>query len=562
MRKIYIAVLSVLGIGIFLFIASFTYLDFVNHKTFHYIINLAGRDVGTIRIDRFETEDKILYKSVTNVPFDPLYTEYRSRLVLDKKYNLENYTKERIAGRATDVLYVEHFKSLLSFVSRYQSKFSCLDNIAIRRGTFVFEEDSPVTYIPMIENYDFSKGRSQGFNAVSSFQAWNLPPLKRFITFTSIRDEYIKVGSKKIKTENLIIKIRDYPQGMLWVAKSDRTIIRLEIPSKSLTITRTFKPKAIIAQEHIIKPIGYLSKEVVFKGSRGDISGTITYPSDTARFPAIVLIPGSGPQDRQYQGLFASLADHLSKKGFAVLRFDKRGVGSTDGDLASSTDNDDMDDSGSAIQYMSEQGFADPRKVFLIGHGRGAARSLKLAAKNSDIRGLVLMAPSLPVGQDDNTNKDSPQAGSQPARWTEDYINLVTRSERETQAKVASTEGEWVYIFGKKCFLADAKEDLSDKPLSSVKGLTIPVLILQGKEIEDPGTDIAALVDKAFQDSGNTAHTLTYYAYLGNFFGKKIYDETHRCYYETDKEVLDNITNWLTDANSKPAPSDTIKLTV
>ena len=160
-----------------------------------------------------------------------------------------------------------------------------------------------------------------------------------------------------------------------------------------------------------------------------------------------------------------------------------------------------------------------------------------------------MMAPSLPVNQSDDDRKDPTQGSSQPAKWTEDYANLVMRSIKETQAKAVSSESEWAYILGKRCFLADVRGELSDKPLDAVNDARIPVLILQGKDIEDPGTNVAALVDKAFQASGNTAHTLTYYAYLGNFFGKKICDEKYRCYYETDKEVLDNITNWLNGAS-------------
>lgn len=560
MRKIYIAVLSFLAISIFLFFSSFAYLDMVKHKTYHYVISVGGRKIGTIKVDRFTTEDKIIYKSVANTPFEPVYTEQKSRLVLDKKYNLESYTKERLSGRTTDILYIEHFKNLLSFVSKYQSKFSCLDNIAVRKGTFLFEEDSPATYIPIIENYDFSKGRSQGFNAVSSFQAWNLPPLKRFVTFTSIRDEYLKIDSRKIKAENLILKIRDYPQGMLWVAKSDRTVLKITIPSKDMTIVRTFRPKMIKAAERVIQPEGYTSKDIVFKGKKGDISGTVTYPSGAGRFPTILLIPGSGPQDRQYQGLFAGLADHLSKNGFAVLRFDRRGVGQTDGDISSSTDTNEIEDVSSAKQYLSEQPFVDANNIFLIGHGKGAAYSLKLAAKDKTIKALIMLAPSLPANYDDAAIKGTIQPNAGKSKWTEDYINLVSRSLKETQAKVVSTNGEWAYILGKKCFLTDTREELSDKPLSVINDINIPVLILQGMDPEESGMDSASVIDKAFAEAGNKPHTLTYYAYLGQFFGKKICDGTHRCYYDTDKEVLDNVTNWLNGVISQNAASSSLQL--
>lgn len=545
MKKIYIAVIIFLLASVLLFIASFVYLDKASHRTFYYVIQSGGKDIGTIKIDRFATEDKIICKSVTNLPFEPIYTEYRSRLVLDKNYSLENYTKESTAGRTTDIIYLENFKNLISFLSRYQSKFSCADNIPVRRETFVFEEDSPVTYLPIIENYNFSKGRSQGFNAISCFQAWNLPPMKRFITFTSIKDEYIKIGLRKIKTENLILKIRDYPQGMLWVGKSDRSMVKLEIPAKNLTIIRTFGLKTLKAKNRAIKPNGYASKDVVFKSRKTDLSGTLTFPSGEGRFPALLLAPGSWPQDRDSQGLFAALADHLSKRGFVTLRFDKRGVGSSGGEASSSTESGEIEDLEAALQYLALQDMVDPNRIVLIGHARGAIHAMKVSVVNNSVKGLIMMAPSLYPNPDEAAKKEEFQRRAQKAKWTEDYLSLVMRAARETQAKVAALDGDWAYILGKKCFLGNMREEFSDKPLDVARNVQLPVLILQGKDIEDPSTDAAALIDKQIADAGNKKHTLTYYAYLGQYFGQKISDGLHRSFYNVDKEVLENIENWL-----------------
>lgn len=545
MKKIYIAVILFLLMSVLLFIASFFYLDRVNHRIFYYVIQSGAKDIGTIRIDRFVTEDKIVYKSVTDLPFEPVYTEYRSRLALDKKYNLESYTKERASGRTTDITYLENFKNLISFVSRYQSKFACAENIPIKKETFVFEEDSPVTYLPIIENYDFSKGRSQGFNTISCFQTWNLPPMKRFITFTSIKDEHIKIGSRKIKTENLILKIRDYPQGALWVGKSDRTIIKLEIPTRNLTITRTFALKAIKAEDRKISPDGYVSNDVVFKSKKTDLSGTLTFPSKGTRFPAALLVSGSGPQDRDYQGLFASIADHFSRNGFAVLRFDKRGVGSSGGELSSSTDIDEIEDLEAAFQYLALQSMVDPGAIVLIGHAGGAINAMKAAVKNNSVKGLVMMAPSIRQNPDEGAKKEELRRVAQKAKWTEDYLDLAMRTAEETQSKVAGSDADWIYVLGKKCFLDDMRYELSDKPLDAARGVQIPVLILQGKDTEGPSIDSAALLDKAIADSGNKRHTLIYYAYLGQFFGQKISDGIHRSFYDADKDVLENIRSWL-----------------
>ncbi len=546
MKKIYIAVLMLLAVSLLLFIASFFYFDKVNHKTLYYAIQSSGRDIGTIKVERFVTEDKIIYKSVTNLPFEPVYTEYGSRLVLDKEYNLESYTKERVAGRAKDTIYLENFKNLVSFVSRYQSRFAYADNIPIRKDTYVFEEDSPVTYLPIIENYNFSKGRSQGFNAISCFQTWSLPPMKRFITLTSIKNEYIKMDSRKIRTENLLLKIRDYPQGALWVGMSDRTVMRLEIPSRNLSIIRIFRPKVVRAINRNIIPDGYGSRDVIFKAKGAELAGTLTFPLKEGKYPAAVFAPGAGPQDRDYQGLFACLADHLAKSGFVSLRFDKRGVGASGGELSSSTTPDEIEDLGAALQFLLGQNMVNPGAIILIGHAKGAINAMKAAANNDNVKGLIMMAPSIYPGPDEQARKEEFQKIAKRAKWTDDYLNLVMRAIQETQNRVTgSSVADWAYILGKKCFLRNMKYDLTDKPYEGLVNTRLPVLILQGKDPDDPPTDGAASLDKIIADAGNTSHTLTYYAYLGQFFGRKVIDGIHRHYYDTDSDLIENIRNWL-----------------
>lgn len=547
MKKIYTAVLIFLAVSLLLFIASFFYLDKVNHKTFYYTIQSSGRDVGTIKIERFITENKLICKSVTNLPFEPVYTEYRSRLVMDKDYNLESYTKERAAGRAEDTIYLENFKNLVSFVSRYQSRFAYADNIPIRKDTYVFEEDSPVTYLPIIENYDFSKGRSQGFNAISCFQTWSLPPMKRFITLTSIKNEYIKIDSRKIKTENLLLKIRDYPQGALWVGMSDRTIMKLEIPSRGLSIIRTFRPKAVRAIDRKMITDGYGSKDVIFKVKGAELAGTLTFPSKEGKYPAVVFAPGAGPQDRNYQGLFDCLADHLAKSGFVSLRFDKRGVGASGGELSSSAIPDEVEDLEAAIQFLSGQSMVSPGAIILIGHAKGAINAMKAAANNGNIKGLVMMAPSVYPTPDSEARKEEFQKIAKRAKWTDDYLNLAMRAVQETQGRVTGSAGDWMYILGKKCYLRDMRYDITDKPYDGLVNTQLSTLILQGKDPDDPTADGAASLDKIIADAGNTSHTLTYYAYLGQFFGRKVIDGIHRHYYDTDRDVLENIRNWIDD---------------
>ena len=209
MKKIYIVVSILFAASIIIFLLSFVYLDRVKHKIYYYAINLDGHEIGTIKIDKFDTEDKLIYKSVSNMPLAQLFTEERSKIALDTKYNIESYGKDRTANNVVESSYVTRDNDTISFLNQFESRFSYLNNIPIKRETFIFDEESPATYLPIIENYDFKKGGSQGFNALTFFPDLSLPPMRRFVTLTSIRDEYIEVGARKINTENLILKIKN-----------------------------------------------------------------------------------------------------------------------------------------------------------------------------------------------------------------------------------------------------------------------------------------------------------------------------------------------------------------
>ena len=90
-------------------------------------------------------------------------------------------------------------------------------------------------------------------------------------------------------------------------------------------------------------------------------------------------------------------------------------------------------------------------------------------------------------------------------------------------------------------FAKKLKEEITDNVDDVVKKIKIPVMILQGKEDDVVPMDWASNLDKMLSESGNMTHILTYYEYMGNFFGKLVNDGIHNIHYEADKEVLDNI---------------------
>lgn len=150
-------------------------------------------------------------------------------------------------------------------------------------------------------------------------------------------------------------------------------------------------------------PFPYKEKEVIIKttNEKVKLSGTITTPEGKGPFPAVVLISGSGPQDRNEELMnhkpFHVLADYLSRNGVIVLRYDDRGVGKSTGDFSIATSFDFADDAEAAWKYLYKQKNVDKSKVGILGHSEGGLIAPIVASKNKDIGFIILMAgPSVP----------------------------------------------------------------------------------------------------------------------------------------------------------------------
>lgn len=126
------------------------------------------------------------------------------------------------------------------------------------------------------------------------------------------------------------------------------------------------------------------------------MAGTLTLPTKNGKFPVVILISGSGPQDRDESFMghkpFLVLSDYLTKQGIGVLRFDDRGHGESTGDFGNATTEDFSKDVLSAIAYLKTRNDVDIKKIGLIGHSEGGIIA-PLAANNSkDIAFMVLLA--------------------------------------------------------------------------------------------------------------------------------------------------------------------------
>lgn len=174
--------------------------------------------------------------------------------------------------------------------------------------------------------------------------------------------------------------------------------------SLPLVFKRTDKIPTLVRPQDPQKPYPYDEEEVVYENKRDHIkiAGTLTRPRAPGTFPAVLLITGSGSQDRNEALMghrpFLVLADYLTRKGIAVLRVDDRGVGGTSQGTPNDTDENFAADVLAGVEFLKTRKEINPKQIGLIGHSEGGMIAPMVAAESKDVAFIVLIAGSGLVG--------------------------------------------------------------------------------------------------------------------------------------------------------------------
>lgn len=151
-------------------------------------------------------------------------------------------------------------------------------------------------------------------------------------------------------------------------------------------------------------PFPYKAEDVTFKNDMAGVvlAGTLTIPNTPGPHPAVILITGSGAQNRDEEILghkpFMVLADYLTKNGIAVLRYDDRGIAKSTGDFAAATTADFATDAQAAFAYMKTRKEINSKKLGFAGHSEGGSVAAMAAAANPEVNYIVLIAGSILPG--------------------------------------------------------------------------------------------------------------------------------------------------------------------
>ena len=335
-------------------------------------------------------------------------------------------------------------------------------------------------------------------------------------------------------------------------------------------------------------PFPYEATEVAFENAaaHAKLAGTLTAPKGDGPFPCVVMITGSGPQDRDEALLghrpFLVIADHLTRHGVAVLRYDDRGVAKSTGTFDGATSDDFSADALAAVEFLKTRKEIDPKRIGILGHSEGGLIAPMCAAKSKDVAFLVLLAGTGIRGVDlmpiqaklvaVATGTAGPEAELQ-AKDTADVLGMIVagKSDAEVRERIhvavaraieANPERKGLSADERAKKVEQATEMESKQvldpwfrrflaldPKEALRKTTCPVLALNGSlDVQVPPKENLPAIEAALKEGGNKDVTIVELPGLNHLFqtcktgGPTEYAEIEET---ISPKALDTMTSWI-----------------
>ncbi len=419
------------------------------------------------------------------------------------------------------------------------------------------------------------------------------------VTFNIQKDEKDSLSGKlNVKEQGVV----DLPMDKTWLKDSLLTMvckvanIRYEgvfnfdsMKIKGVWKQHSAKIDLVLAHSDTVKvvnhpqepkrPFPYTEEEVTVESTNGvKLAGTLTYPSTGDNFTAVVMVTGSGPQNRDEEIMghkpFLVISDYLTRNGVAVLRCDDRGTNASTGDYAKASSVDNADDALACIEFLKKHAKINPKKIGIIGHSEGGLIAPMIAAKTKDVAFIIMLAgPGLSgdkildlqrelISRAEKENEDSlkmdialadkmfaivkkekddKKAGEQMRKIYKESLPDSLKNDIKTSLQfsqqIATLTSSWMRFF------------LSYDPQKSLKKVKCPVLALNGeKDLQVPPKENIPAIEAALKKAGNKDYTVKEMPGLNHLFqhcttgSPSEYANIEETF---SPEVLDMIAKWI-----------------
>lgn len=309
-----------------------------------------------------------------------------------------------------------------------------------------------------------------------------------------------------------------------------------------LNKTETAPVSALIRPQEPKEPLPYKTEEVKIKNEKTGLTlaGTLTIPDGEGPFPAVILVTGSGKQDRNETVFghkpFLVIADWLTRNGVAVLRYDDRGAGESEGNFKECTTWDFADDAEAVFEYLYALDISDNQFTGIIGHSEGGMIAPIAAARNSDVGFIIMLAgpgvtleevvlrQSEDIGLADGGDKEKIEEGTEVNK----KIYEIAKSDKSDS--IAAEEITGILKEYRKTLSEEDKAELTDEAIAGgakmilskwfregmrldhtpyIKQVKCPVLAINGEKDLQVNADVnLPAIEKLLIEGGNPDYTI------------------------------------------------------
>ncbi len=414
----------------------------------------------------------------------------------------------------------------------------------------------------------------------------------------------IPTGSTRVINDSIYITIPAISGGFKgkWNAKNQIDGVFEQgnfnaplVLSRTTETVKAITPKPIIRPQTPKPPFDYTTEELSYTNADQSVQfgATLTIPKNKKNYPTVVLISGSGSQDRDGtlydHKIYWVLADHLTKAGIGVLRVDDRGVGKTSlgPNPQSLTSKDFAKDVEAAVNFLLTRKEINPKQIGLIGHSEGGAIAPMVAAQNKQIAFICLLAgPGIPghdiwnyqmrrnfiqeklsandyavaaalVNEMNNHFRYSTQADSIKAGMQNTYTKWKQAHPMADESKLFTVKGIDPYIGLVNQFkpaLSWLQFFMNYDPVENLSKLKIPILALNGSaDIQVTATENINGIKQALTNGKNKKFEATILPNLNHLFQTctsptQPYGDIEESFSPT---ALWLISNWINKTNSQ-----------
>lgn len=242
-------------------------------------------------------------------------------------------------------------------------------------------------------------------------------------------------------------------------------------------------------------------RQIEFMSDNYKLAGTFMTPDETKALPAVLLLPGSGQTNRDDNAkklainVFPQIAEAMNGWGIASLRYDKRGVGESEGDYWRSDLNDRIADANAAIKWLKAQDDVDSEKIYVLGHSEGALIATSIAAGRTAVAGAILLAGSAKTGEETLLWQGEQIVGNLTgfSKWLVDHLHIdpLQKQQQALEKIKKSTKDTYRIQLIQRINAKWMRQFLAYDPERDLANIHVPVLAITGeKDIQVDPADL------------------------------------------------------------------------